>query len=107
MDSPQHVGCPERDRYHPDVLGEFVDRFHDVTAGVDEQGRYLGNIWHVIHTALVESSQPASNPWQHGLWWRCRGAAMLLTDFLSAKTDEERATMTGWAISPWPFGVRS
>ena len=41
-------------------------------AGVDEQGRFLGNIWHVIHTALVEPAQRAPHPWQHGLRWRCR-----------------------------------
>lgn len=59
-------------------------------AGVDEQGRYLGNIWHVIHTAL----------WNPLNVHRILGnmafgggvvAAYAAYRFLSAKTDEERA----------------
>ena len=59
-------------------------------AGVDEQGRYLGNIWHVIHTAL----------WNPLNLHRILGnmafgggvvAAYAAYRFLSAKTDEERA----------------
>ena len=59
-------------------------------AGVDEQGRYLGNIWHVIHTAL----------WNPLNVHRILGnmafgggvvAAYAAYRFLSAKNDEERA----------------
>lgn len=59
-------------------------------AGVDEQGRYLGNIWHVIHTAL----------WNPLNVHRILGnmafggsvvAAYAAYRFLSSKTDEERA----------------
>jgi cytochrome d ubiquinol oxidase subunit I len=59
-------------------------------AGVDEQGRYLGNIWHVVHTAL----------WNPLNVHRILGnmafgggvvAAYAAYRFLSAKTDEERA----------------
>ncbi len=59
-------------------------------AGVDEQGRYLGNIWHVIHTAL----------WNPLNLHRILGnmafgggvvAAYAAYRFLSAKNDEERA----------------
>jgi cytochrome bd ubiquinol oxidase subunit I len=59
-------------------------------AGVDEQGRYLGNIWQVIHTAL----------WNPLNVHRILGnmafgggvvAAYAAYRFLSAKTDEERA----------------
>ena len=59
-------------------------------AGVDEQGRYLGNIWHVIHTAL----------WNPLNLHRILGnmafggsvvAAYAAYRFLSAKTNEERA----------------
>jgi len=59
-------------------------------AGVDEQGRFLGNIWHVIHTAL----------WNPLNVHRILGnmafgggvvAAYAAYRFLSAKTDEERA----------------
>jgi hypothetical protein len=59
-------------------------------AGVDEQGRFLGNIWHVIHTAL----------WNPLNLHRILGnmafgggvvAAYAAYRFLSAKTDEERA----------------
>ncbi|MGH7205632.1 MAG: cytochrome ubiquinol oxidase subunit I [Nitrospiraceae bacterium] len=59
-------------------------------AGVDEQGRYLGNIWHVIHTAL----------WNPLNVHRILGnmafgggvvAAYAAYRFLAAKTDEERA----------------
>ncbi len=59
-------------------------------AGVDEQGRFLGNIWHVIHTAL----------WNPLNLHRILGnmafgggvvAAYSAYRFLSAKTDEERA----------------
>ena len=59
-------------------------------AGVDEQGRYLGNIWHVVHTAL----------WNPLNVHRILGnmafgggvvAAYAAYRFLSSKTDEERA----------------
>ncbi|WP_447970849.1 cytochrome ubiquinol oxidase subunit I [Nitrospira sp. M1] len=59
-------------------------------AGVDEQGRYLGNIWHVLHTAL----------WNPLNVHRILGnmafgggvvAAYAAYRFLSAKTDEDRA----------------
>src|SRR5579885_2741784 len=59
-------------------------------AGVDEEGRYLGNIWHVIHTAL----------WNPLNVHRILGnmafgggvvAAYAAYRFLSAKNDEERA----------------
>jgi len=59
-------------------------------AGVDEQGRYLGNIWHVIHTAL----------WNPLNVHRILGnmafgggvvAAYAAYRFLASKTDEERA----------------
>ncbi|HEU4684251.1 MAG TPA: cytochrome ubiquinol oxidase subunit I [Nitrospira sp.] len=59
-------------------------------AGVDEEGRYLGNIWHVIHTAL----------WNPLNVHRILGnmafggsvvAAYAAYRFLAAKTDEERA----------------
>ncbi len=59
-------------------------------AGVDEQGRYLGNIWHAIHTAL----------WNPLNVHRILGnmafgggvvAAYAAYRFLSAKNDEERA----------------
>ncbi|GJL52823.1 MAG: hypothetical protein NPIRA01_40500 [Nitrospirales bacterium] len=59
-------------------------------AGVDEQGRYLGNIWHVVHTAL----------WNPLNVHRILGnmafgggvvAAYAAYRFLSAKTDEDRA----------------
>ncbi len=59
-------------------------------AGVDEQGRYLGNIWHVLHTAL----------WNPLNVHRILGnmafgggvvAAYAAYRFLSAKNDEERA----------------
>ncbi len=59
-------------------------------AGVDEQGRYLGNIWHAIHSAL----------WNPLNVHRILGnmafggsvvAAYAAYRFLSAKTDEERA----------------
>src|SRR5919106_941685 len=59
-------------------------------AGVDEQGRYLGNIWHVLHTAL----------WNPLNVHRILGnmafgggvvAAYAAYRFLSSKTDEERA----------------
>ncbi len=59
-------------------------------AGVDEQGRYLGNIWHVIHTAL----------WNPLNIHRILGnmafgggvvAAYAAYRFLSSETDEERA----------------
>ncbi len=59
-------------------------------AGVDEQGRYLGNIWHVMHTAL----------WNPLNVHRILGnmafgggvvAAYAAYRFLASKTDEERA----------------
>ena len=59
-------------------------------AGVDEQGRYLGNIWHVIHTAL----------WNPLNVHRILGnmafggsvvAAYAAYRFLAAKTNEDRA----------------
>ncbi|HKY72216.1 MAG TPA: cytochrome ubiquinol oxidase subunit I [Nitrospira sp.] len=59
-------------------------------AGVDEEGRYLGNIWHVIHTAL----------WNPLNLHRILGnmafggsvvAAYAAYRFLAAKTDDERA----------------
>ncbi|MFM7841420.1 MAG: cytochrome ubiquinol oxidase subunit I, partial [Nitrospira sp.] len=59
-------------------------------AGVDEQGRFLGNIWHVIHTAL----------WNPLNVHRILGnmafgggvvAAYAAYRFLSSKTDEDRA----------------
>ncbi len=59
-------------------------------AGVDEQGRFLGNIWHAIHTAL----------WNPLNVHRILGnmafgggvvAAYAAYRFLSAKNDEERA----------------
>jgi hypothetical protein len=59
-------------------------------AGVDEEGRYLGNIWHVIHTAL----------WNPLNVHRILGnmafggsvvAAYAAYRFLAAKTDEDRA----------------
>lgn len=59
-------------------------------AGVDEEGRYLGNIWHVIHTAL----------WNPLNVHRILGnmafggsvvAAYAAYRFLAAKTQEERA----------------
>jgi len=59
-------------------------------AGVDEQGRYLGNIWHVIHTAL----------WNPLNVHRILGnmafgggvvAAYAAYKFLASKTDEDRA----------------
>lgn len=59
-------------------------------AGVDDQGRYLGNIWHVMHTAL----------WNPLNVHRILGnmafggsvvAAYAAYRFLSATTDEERA----------------
>jgi cytochrome bd ubiquinol oxidase subunit I len=59
-------------------------------AGVDEQGRYLGNIWHVIHTAL----------WNPLNLHRILGnmafgggvvAAYAAYKFLASKTDEDRA----------------
>lgn len=59
-------------------------------AGVDEQGRYLGNIWHVMHTAL----------WNPLNVHRILGnmafggsvvAAYAAYRFLAAKSDEERA----------------
>ena len=59
-------------------------------AGVDEKGHYLGNIWHVVHTAL----------WNPLNVHRILGnmafgggvvAAYAAYRFLSAKTDEERA----------------
>ncbi len=59
-------------------------------AGVDEQGRYLGNIWHVLHTAL----------WNPLNVHRILGnmafgggvvAAYAAYRFLSSTTDEERA----------------
>ena len=59
-------------------------------AGVDEQGRFLGNIWHVIHTAL----------WNPLNIHRILGnmafgggvvAAYAAYRFLAAKTEEERA----------------
>lgn len=59
-------------------------------AGVDEQGRYLGNIWHVLHTALW-------NPLNvHRLLGNMAFgggvvAAYAAYRFLSAKNDEERA----------------
>lgn len=59
-------------------------------AGVDEQGRYLGNIWHVIHTALW-------NPLNvHRLLGNMAFggsvvAAYAAYRFLSAKTQDERA----------------
>lgn len=59
-------------------------------AGVDEQGRYLGNIWHVIHTALW-------NPLNvHRLLGNMAFggsvvAAYAAYQFLSAKTQDERA----------------
>lgn len=56
VDPFEHVGGFERDRNIAHVPCKFLDRFHDVACGVDEQGRYLGNIWHVIHTRTVESA---------------------------------------------------
>jgi len=59
-------------------------------AGVDEQGRFLGNIWHSIHTALW-------NPLNvHRLLGNMAFgggvvAAYAAYRFLSSKTDEERA----------------
>lgn len=59
-------------------------------AGVDAEGRYLGNIWHVVHTAL----------WNPLNVHRILGnmafgggvvAAYAAYRFLSSKTDEERA----------------
>lgn len=59
-------------------------------AGVDEQGRFLGNIWHVLHTAL----------WNPLNLHRILGnmafgggvvAAYAAYRFLSSKTDEDRA----------------
>ncbi len=59
-------------------------------AGVDEEGRYLGNIWHVIHTAL----------WNPLNVHRILGnmafggsvvAAYAAYRFLAAKSDEDRA----------------
>ena len=59
-------------------------------AGVDEQGRFLGNIWHVMHTAL----------WNPLNIHRILGnmafgggvvAAYAAYRFLASKTDEERA----------------
>ncbi len=59
-------------------------------AGVDEEGRYLGNIWHVLHTAL----------WNPLNVHRILGnmafggsvvAAYAAYRFLAAKSDEERA----------------
>jgi cytochrome bd ubiquinol oxidase subunit I len=59
-------------------------------AGVDEEGRYLGNIWHVIHTAL----------WNPLNLHRLLGnmafggsvvAAYAAYRFLAAKTSDERA----------------
>ncbi len=59
-------------------------------AGVDEEGRFLGNIWHAIHTAL----------WNPLNFHRILGnmafggsvvAAYAAYRYLSAKTDDERA----------------
>ena len=59
-------------------------------AGVDEQGRFLGNIWHVLHTAL----------WNPLNLHRILGnmafgggvvAAYAAYKFLASKTDEDRA----------------
>ena len=59
-------------------------------AGVDEQGRYLGNLWHVVHTAL----------WNPVNVHRIIGnmvfgggvvAAYAAYHFLAAKTQEEKA----------------
>jgi len=59
-------------------------------AGVDEQGRFLGNIWHVVHTAL----------WNPLNVHRILGnmafgggvvAAYAAYRFLASKTDEDRA----------------
>ena len=64
--------------------------FMQSPAGVDDQGRYLGNIWHVIHTTL----------WNPINVHRIIGnmafgggvvAAYAAYRFLTAKTDEERA----------------
>ena len=53
-------------------------------AGVDEQGRYLGNIWHVLHTALW-------NPLNVHRILGNMAFAYAAYRFLSAKNDEERA----------------
>jgi cytochrome bd-type quinol oxidase subunit 1 len=73
-------------------------------AGVDEQGRYLGNIWHVIHTALW-------NPLNvHRLLGNMAFgggvvAAYAAYRFLSAKTDEERAHYDWMGYMAMALGV--
>jgi hypothetical protein len=56
-------------------------------AGVDEQGRYLGNIWHVIHTAL----------------WNPLNLHRILgnTSFWHRRPMRIELIMIGWATSPW------
>ncbi len=73
-------------------------------AGVDEQGRFLGNIWHVIHTALW-------NPLNvHRLLGNMAFgggvvAAYAAYRFLSAKTDEERAHYDWMGYMAMAIGV--
>lgn len=59
-------------------------------AGVDEKGRFLGNIWHAIHTALwnpVNIHRILGN----GVFGGGIVAAYAAFRFLASKTDEERA----------------
>lgn len=74
-------------------------------AGVDEQGRYLGNIWHVIHTAL----------WNPLNLHRILGnmafgggvvAAYAAYKFWLLKRMRIEPTMIGWAISLWLWAWR-
>jgi cytochrome d ubiquinol oxidase subunit I len=81
-------------------------------AGVDEQGRYLGNLWHVVHTALwnpINVHRIIGNMTFGG----SVVAAYAAYHFLAAKTQEEKAyydwmgyvsmfMMTG-ALIPLPF----
>ena len=68
-------------------------------AGVDGQGRYLGNIWHVIHAPLWDPLNV------HRLLGNMAFggsivAAYAACRFLAAKAQDERAFTTGWAM--WP-----
>ena len=94
------------------LLANAWAAFMMAPAGVDEQGRYLGNIWHLLHSALW-------NPLNvhRFLADLMSGGAVVLAyssyRFLTSKSDEERAYydwvgyvflfITVCALLPMPF----
>lgn len=94
------------------LLANAWAAFMMAPAGVDEQGRYLGNVWHLLHSALW-------NPLNvhRFLADLMSGGAVVLAyasyRFLTSKSDEERAYydwvgcvflfVTVCALLPMPF----